>query len=730
MIPGPALFRAAALLFLHCALLAVNAQRQHPDTLRAVRLAPTEEVVFDGVPDEPFWARAMHINEFRQRDPHQDSLATDTTDVAVVYDGQALWFGARLHVAEPDRMIAKYMQRDFAYWSDDNFQFIISTFNDRRTGYNFITNPNGARADVLIGSRSERNMDWNGVWDVRTACTPDGWTCEFRIPFSTLQFRKDSVHTWALNFERNVRCRNEQCNWQGWGRNTAVENLATAGTLTGLKDIGYTKRFELKPYLLGGLQQQRDAADEWPGKVGGDLNVNITPTLKLNLTSNTDFAQVEVDRAPVNLTRFNFFFPEKREFFLEGSANYAFSLDGNNQVFYTRRIGIEDGAAVPVLGGARLFGKLGRNNIGVLNIQTGSADSVPTTNNTVLRYKRDIGEQSFLGGIFTNKLNSTGRNQVVGVDGGYGSSRFLGNKVVDLQGFLTQSITDGRQDKDGLAAGLYAAYPNDLIDAALYLGTVQEGFNPELGFLARKGYEIGFVSFNYTPRWFTKQGVRKMDFVPIEYEVYRTPGTGELQSWSYGFRPFGVLMNSGDELGLNFNWYFDRVPEAFNLTDEIRVEPGAYHWNEASLVLSTFRGRRWQFVHVPTLGTFYNGRKFTLDNTVVLNFNKHLNLNIEHTWNQLDFPAGTEAPRLQATTHELALFPVYAFNPRLSLSVFGQWNSLSDLVRVNARLHWIPRIGSDLFLVLDESHSPVNGLDLARPANRSMVGKLVWRFAF
>lgn len=722
--------RLPGLLLALPAVVFAHAQHSEPDTLVAMRLGPDEQVLFDGVPDEAFWARALHVTNFTQRDPMQDSAATDHTDVAVVYDGLALWFGARMSVVDPERMQAKYMQRDFAYWTDDNFQFILSTFNDRRTGYVFVTNPNGARADVLIGSRSDFNIDWNGVWDVRTTCTREGWSAEFRIPFSTLQFKRDSVHTWALNFERNVRSKNEQSNWQGWGRNTQVENLATAGTLTGLRNIGYTKRFELKPYALGGLQEAAGRANEWPGKMGADLNVNLTPTLKLNLTTNTDFAQVEVDRAPVNLTRFNFFFPEKREFFLEGNANYTYSLDGNNQVFYTRRIGLQDGQAVPILGGARLFGKLGRNNIGVLNIQTGAAEGVPTTNNTVLRYKRDIGEQSFAGGILTNRINSERSNQVIGLDAGYGSSHFLKNKVIDVQGFATHSITDGKQDKDGLAAGFFAGYPNDIIDAALYLGTVQAGFNPELGFLARKGYEVGVANINYTPRWFTKHGLRKMMFAPVEFEVFRTPGSGELQSWNYNFRPFGFLTKNGDEFGLNFTWYYDRVPEYFDLTDNIGVDAGEYRWSEITLYFSTFAGRRWQFEHIPTWGTFYNGRKVTLENTLNLNFSKHVNLNVQYTWNQLDFGASAENFRLVETTNELAVFPVYAFNPRLTLSVFGQWNSLSDLVRVNARLHWIPKIGSDLFLVLDEGHSPADRIDVSRPTSRGVVGKLVWRFVF
>jgi len=703
------------------------AQRSAPDTLVAIRVH--EPVLLDGSLDEGFWASATWTVNFTQRDPREGQPATDRTEVAAVYDEHALYFGARLYTTNPDREQAKYMQRDFAYWTDDNFQFIISTFNDRRTGYLFVTNPHGARADMIIGSRDERNMDWNGVWDVRTARTDEGWTAEFRIPWTTLQFPRDTAHVWGLNFERNVRWKNEQTNWQGWGRNTSVENLATAGTLAGIGRIGYARRFELKPYLLGGIART-SLGDEPTGKPGADLNVNVTPTLKLNLTTNTDFAQVEVDRTPVNLTRFNFFFPEKREFFLEGSRNYEFGLYGSDRLFYTRRIGIENEVPVPVLGGARLFGKIGPHNIGALNIQTGSAEGVPGTNNTVLRYRRDLGEQSFVGGLFTGKFNREGNGQVMALDGGFGSSRFLGNKVLEMRAHAAQSFTDGFADDEGFAAGISGNYPNDIMQVSTHLGTVRRGFDPGLGFLARSDYEVGMFRLGLTPRWFRRYGVRKMLFTPVRAELYRDPGTGHTQTLDISTRPFGVFLESGDEVGLTFQWAEDNVPETFRLADTIPVAPGHYAWHGTSANLTTFRGRRVQLIVTPTWGTFYQGRKTTVQGTVNVNLGRHLNVGAEHIWNRLVFPGGEGAGSIERSTHELALYPVCAITTRLTVSVFGQWNSLSDLVRVNARVHWIPKIGTDVFLVYDEGHSPVQRMDFSRPAFRTAVGKVVWRFTF
>ena len=722
------------LLLLLSLLLPLSAQAQHsaPDTLQALRI--TEPVVFDGALDEALWQRAVFIDNFTQRDPHQDSAATDRTEVAVVYDDLALWFGARLQVTDIAHMQAKFMQRDFAWWTDDNFQFILSTFNDKRNGYLFVTNPNGARGDMLL-SNEVSNLDWNGVWDVRTVCTPEGWTAEFRIPFSTLQFRKDSVHTWGLNFERNVRSKNEQVNWQGWGRNTNINNLGTAGWLTGLKDIGYTKRFEFKPYGLGGTQERAGTDDETLGKLGGDLNINISPTLKLNLTSNTDFSQVEVDRVAVNLTRFNLYYPEKREFFLEGKANFEYGLDNSNTVFYSRRIGIEELSTVPVLGGARLFGKVGGHNIGFVSLQTartpdpsGDGTDIPTTNNTALRYKADLGSQSYIGGIVTSKYNEGLSNQVVGIDGGYSTSSFLGNKRLNTRAYFAQSITDGEPDTDGTAAGIALSYPNDLINTDLAITQVDGGFRPELGFLARSGYDLLQSTLRIEPRWLTQLGVRKVLFQPWNLQVYRTSATNELESVYYSMSPAGVRMNSGDEVTTAFAWNYDRVDAAFNLSDDITIDSGEYRFSSFSATLASFRGRRFSFT--PSWGTYYGGQRTSYTSGLRANFGRHFNLTVDHIWNSLRFPGVEGGTERLLRTQELAIYPTYAFNPRLTLSVFGQLNTQSDLVRLNVRLHWIPKIGTDLFLVLDQSDDAEDGLDLADPTSRSVVGKLVWRFVF
>lgn len=718
-----------ALLFVCMgSVLSASAQHSSPDTLFAL---PTHAPIsLDGALDEPCWSHAIHIRNFTQRDPNEGAPGTDLTDVAIVYDSLALYVGATLPVMDPDHMQAKYMQRDFAWYADDNFQFVISTFNDHRNGYLFVTNPNGARGDMQVSPSTGFNTDWNGVWDVVTSCTDIGWTAEFRIPFNTLQFPRSPEQVWGINFERNVRSKNEQTNWQGWGRNMAIENLANTGTLMGIRDIGYAKRFELKPYGLGGLQHSAGAKDDAIGKLGGDLNINISPTLKLNLTANTDFAQVEADRIPVNLSRFSLFYPEKREFFLEGQGNYGFDIDGYNRLFYTRRIGIENGAPVPVLGGARLFGKQGRNNIGALVLQTGATEDAPTTNNTVLRYKRDLGKQSFLGGLVTSKINEGTSNQVYALDGGWASNHFLGDKAIRVEGWYGQSVTNGNGGQGHTTAGVWFDYPNDRWSSSWLAGITEGGFDPQLGFLSRTNYETlqGFV--NFEPRWFQKLGVRKMLFTPVDMNLYRSAHTGNVESFAYSMKPLGVLLKKGDEAGLVLSWYEDGVTERFAISDDLEIPAGRYQYSEVGFYVNTFRGRRLEVDINPTWGTFFGGRKNTYETTVFANLSKHFNLQLEHRWNKLFFGANELHRSLTLETNELALYPTYTFTTNLTVSVFGQWNSLDDFVRLNARLHWIPKIGTDLFLVFDETHSPAERVDLSKPTSRSVVGKLVWRVAF
>ncbi|MGE5520460.1 MAG: DUF5916 domain-containing protein [Candidatus Dadabacteria bacterium] len=698
----------------------VYAQHSTPDTIQASAI---HHVNFDGKLTDSIWSEAPAVTNFTQRELDFGKRATEQTKVTVVYDPLALYVGVWCYQTK-NKIIAKFLQRDFDYETEDNFKVIISPFNDKRNGYLFIINPNGARADALVSGQENSNSDWNGVWDAKTSITAEGWFAEIRIPFNTLQFKKEKVHVWAINFERNIRNNNEQVLWQGWNRNYALENISQAGTLAGINNIAYAKTFELKPYSLVGFEKRESQPTQYPGKLGGDLNVNLSPTLKLNLTTHTDFAQVEADRIVVNLTRFNLFYPEKREFFLEGYQDYQFNLGGNNEAFYTRKIGLENFEPVSIIAGGRLFGKVGKNNIGLLNLQTAAAGKIPATNNSVIRYKRDVGPQSYIGAIVTSKNNSDISNQVAGLDGAYSTSKFLQNKNLVIGSMVSKSFDRAKTGSDTYAWNLFVDYPNDLVDNYIGVRSVQQDYNPELGFLNRRNFDNLTWYFRWTPRWFTKYGIRKMFIRPWGFDLYRTHTTGELESFSNESRPLGFFTKSGESFELNFLQQFERLDSAFSLTGNIEIPAGKYWMYGEEIQVETFQGRKIWLEARYNRGGFYKGKIVAVESDVGINVNKHLNFKTGYTLNKISLPQG------KVTTHELAEYINYAFNPRLDLSGFVQWNSLDDLLLGNFRLHWIPNIGSDLYVVYNRGYQNLKYFTFNRPGTETGAAKLVWRFTF
>jgi hypothetical protein len=386
------IYQRLALAMLCMLSVAVTSRAQHsqPDTIVAYRMA--ESIRVDGRLDEAAWQPAQHISNFTQRELSEGQPVTEKTEVAILYNDATLLIGFWCYDREPDKLTAQKMQRDFDFDTEDNFEIIIDTYNDKRNGYLFVTNPNGALADALVLDNGRLvNDDWDGVWEVATQITNEGWFAEFAIPFSTFKFSSAREQMWGINFERNIRRKLEQVLWQGWSRDSELEQVARAGTLAGINGVSSVRLLEVKPYALAGTEKPRALETNSVGDVGGDLHYLITPTVKLNLTVNPDFAQAESDREQINLTRFSLFFPEKREFFLEGRDYFDFSLGDRIQPFYSRRIGLSaDRREVPIIGGARILGKLQSSTLGGMVMQTAEKNNLPTTNYSILRWKQDI----------------------------------------------------------------------------------------------------------------------------------------------------------------------------------------------------------------------------------------------------------------------------------------------------------------------------------------------------
>ena len=701
----------------------LNAQHSQPDVVQAIKF--DGKIKFDGVLDDSIWQIAPKVSNFTQRELDYGKPVSEKTEVAVAYDKNQLYFAVWCY-QDPSTIVAKFKSPDFDYESDDNFQIMISPFDDNRTGYLFATNPNGARADILIFGGEDGNSDWNGVWDVRTTVTDSGWFAEIIIPFNTLQFKNEENLSWALNFERDIVSKNEEALWQGWSRDNTIYAVVKAGRLEGLHDIAYAKRFEFKPYLLAGWQYDKTSnSNTYPLKAGGDLNVYLSPTLKLNLTTFTDFAQVEADRIPVNLSRFSVYYPEKRQFFLEGADLFSFYLGGHNSAFYSRQIGIANHQQVPIIAGARLFGKIKRNNIGFLNIQEAALDTIPSTNNTVFRYKRDIGKQSSVGTFFSNVMNKNGSNQVIGLDATYQTAELFGDKNLTVSGRVSTSMENFQYQPQAMTYLFYVDYPNDLIDNYMAISSMQENYNAELGYLWRKNYTSYSWYFRIMPRWFTKYGIKRLLLKPWGGTIYRTQSTGELESINNEIRPLGAIFKSGERFEFNIQTNFDRLDEPFDLTENISVPIGKYWMYRYEFQFETYHSRRIWVSLLYNWGDFYGGKIKTTETEIGVNFSKNFNLNGSYSWNLVTLPQGS------VVTNEVASYLNYAFTTRLNIALFAQFNSLDNIMIYNFRLHWIPRIGSDLYFVYNLGYfEPVHQIDYLKPTTTGAVVKIVYRIMF
>jgi hypothetical protein len=706
-------------------LFSINSFSQHsnPDTLKAVFCS--EEIKIDGRLDERWWTQALSIDNFSQREQHEGMPATEKTRVAVVFNTNELIFGIWCFDSEPDKISAQQMARDFDWESDDNFEIMISTFNDNRNGYLFVTNPNGAIADVWVGDEGNNfNKDWNGVWDAAVQRSGQGWFAEIIIPFSTLKFKKDSIQIWGINFERNIRRKKEQLMWQGWSRLYQLEKISQGGRLTGIKNIKQKNKIEIKPYALGGSEFTEGKAES-TGKVGGEINFDITPMLKLNITANTDFAQVESDRKQINLTRFSLYYPEKRQFFLEGKNYYDVSID-KAQLFYSRRIGIEKDTEVPIIGGVRLFGKLNKTNIGLMSLQTNAKDTIPTINYSVIRIKQDIFKQSGIGFIFTSKYEKNGYNRVYGTDFNYSTSELFGNKNLLIGGTFAISETKlfeepENKNTNNLAYNLYVSYPNDIIEYDFGFTTIESKFNPGLGFTSRNNYQMIYTELQFNPRFKNMPFFRNLIFKPIDINYYINELTRETESISYEWRPLGFESKSGESMEFNIQYLFDKPPEDFELIDSIYIPAGSYWDTRYEIQFETFKGRMLSAEVAANIGEFYIGHRQEYELSMNLNLNKHLNLSFNWLRNFVNLTQES------FTTDEIGGRIDYAFNPKLQTSLFAQWNNEENEILINYRINWIPKIGSYFYFVINQNiNTEGNSFKIART---TILGKLIWRFA-
>jgi hypothetical protein len=712
---------------------ASESQREHY-SIPAVRVDQSPKI--DGVLDDDVWKKAALVEEFTQQEPREGAAASERTEVRVLYDGKTLHIAVHAFDVQPSGIVATEMRRDSDRLLDeDNFQVILDTFNDSRNGYMFVTTPLGAKLEQQISEEGEGNnrlglvnsninKNWDGIWDVAARITDDGWTAEIAIPLTTLRFNDVSEQTWGLNFMRNIRRKNEQVFWAPIPKAYSLTRVSQAGSLVGLQSLNHGLDLKLKPYVVSGVRDTRASESlrttSFLRDVGFDMKYGVTGGMNVDLTYNTDFAQVEVDEQQVNLTRFSLFFPEKRDFFLENAGQFKMGTGGTftsttveTDLFFSRRIGLSDsGTPIPIVGGARLAGKAGRHNVGVLDIQTDSAFGKPGDNFLVARYGSDVLKRSRVGAIFINKETMGGDahyNRVVGAD----ANLVLG-KNLQVNSFVAKTDTPGLSGSDMAFFGRIA-YRDPAWNVWLNYLDVQDNFNDEVGFVQRRGVKTTKVFFSPTPRP-GKWGIRMLEpMVVISYITdQQNRMVGRTQHFMNGF-----YMQDGSFINVIYQRDLDVLDVPFVVPQtKVTIPVGSYKFDEATFTYNTNPAKRFyqRFSWNPM--QFYDGTKQAVTAAVGVRATKSLSGELNFSRNDVKMPWGD-------FVSNLAILRVdYALSPRATIRSLTQYNSLTHEVTNNLRFNFIYRPGSDIYVVYSDLQQTGLPQAVFAPSDRQLVVKM------
>ena len=713
-------------------------------TVRATRI--TDPMTLDGVLDEGVYARIRPIDGFLQQEPHEGQPATQKTDVWLLFDDRNLYVSARCWSTDPSRIVANEMRRDsFANFQNDNFAVLFDTFHDRRNGVQFQSTPLGGLSDSLITDERDSNRDWNTVWDARARRFEQGWIVEFAIPFRSLRYPAPGPQIWGVQFRRVARGENEfsyLTPMPAAFTQRAMVRVSQAATMVDLEAPKAALNLEVKPYALGAVTTDLEASAPYSNDPNAQAGIDAKYTFKNGLvadgTLNTDFAQVEEDEQQVNLTRFSLFFPERREFFLEGAGIFAFggasvSQRGGQQgppsntpiLFYSRKIGLfeygdDETAAVPLLAGGRLTGKTGAYTIGALVIQqrADAAVGAPSTNFSVVHVHRDILKQSNVGVIFTNRsqaVNADGSNQTLGADAAFTFYRYL-----TINTYLARTRTEGKNGNDASYRG-DVQWMGDRYGFEAERLVVERNFNPEVGFLRREDFRRNFGMFRFSPRPKGPSAIRKYEFETSVDHFTDTNGRLETQ---LAAAQAGMDLQNGDEWRFEFKNSYEYLDEPFEIADGVTLPVGAYRFNDVEGRYTIGPQRRVNGTVFAGGGQFFDGTRTEVGYRGRVEVTSRLAVEPGIAFNWVDLAEGSFVAQL------LTARVTYNLSPRKALMALVQYSSAGDVLGANVRFRWEFRPGSDLFVVYNEGRDTTFGVNRSDLSSRSFVVKVTRLFRF
>ncbi|HEX9083937.1 MAG TPA: DUF5916 domain-containing protein [Gemmatimonadaceae bacterium] len=698
--------------------------------------AASQTIRLDARFTEPVWQTVDSIVDFRQREPLEGAPATERTVVKIVRGADLLYVAVRAYDSDMRGVRSTQLRRDADLSSDDNLTVLIDSYRDRRGAFLFRTNPNGAMWDAQLTGFDNVNENWNGIWDVVTRRDSASWSAELAIPLRTLRFNPGNDII-GLNVRRVIRRKNEEDLWRSWGRAQGLDNLVNTGDIGGFADIRGDRPLELRPYALARLvapsydsSGARVAPPGNGGKAGLDAKLGLLPTMTADLTINTDFAQVEADQQVINLTRFPTFFPEKREFFLESSGLFDVGTLERTQLFYSRRVGLDStGAPVPILGGARVYGKAGRWGIGLLDVRTGGREQA---NDVAVRVGHDLLDRSTIVAMVVDRSRSSARDERgAGVD--------LDFPLV-VSGYNVEPHFWMMGTRTAAAPGTPLAWristdaPNDLFDSFVSLYSIDSGFNPTMGFVRRTGIweTTGHIDLQPRPRFW---GIRQLDLTPIpSWDIItgRTNSLTDPSTWQtadFEWHTFAGVLQSGDQFEVNVRRELDAPSEAFGIFRGTTIAAGRYWWTSGDVQYETSSGRPLSAVAIVSSGQFYDGRSDAAEIGATLRGGGHVIVGVTHSITSARISAGSFTA--VQTTGRLE----YTFNTRTGFLGFVQFNNESQRVDFNLRFHWIPRIGDDVYAVWNSGYTTDPSVPsrfpsrnvLSHPLNGAFILKAVFR---
>jgi hypothetical protein len=707
--------RYLTLLLPLAVLTATDGLAQEPEAARpqmsATVLSSPPAVDGDVLADQA-WSTVLPVRHFWQTQPDDGAPASQPTEVRIGYTEAALYIGVVAYDNDPDAIVVNDSRRDSYLGNMDAFLILIDGLLDRQNGYVFGTNPAGMEYDgqvtregggSMIGFGGDNlNLNWDGSWSVESAVGDYGWSAEFEIPFRTLRYRPGSA-AWGINFQRNIRRNNEVTFWAPLDRNHSLSRVSDAGTLTGV-EVPTQTNLKVTPYVLGDVRRGGDLTGSvTETEAGVDIKYSITPSLTLDLTVNTDFAQVEADDQQLNLDRFNLFFPEKRPFFLENAGLFTVGDAREVDLFFSRQIGIgEDGDPIPIAGGARLSGKVGGStNVGLLFLETDGLDQIaPANRYRVARVSHELPNRSSVGALFVGR-NGDGsfetpahqdHNRTYGIDGQWG----IGENLL-INGWAAKTETPGYDERDD-AFGVRADFNSEQWTYNLSYTEVGADFNPEVGFLARSDYRKvnGFLLRRIRP-----------DGLGSILEL--RPHASYTAYWDFdGFQETGILhidnhwvFKSGTMLVTGVNVTRSGIKEEFDIVDDVWVQPGTYDHTEAQLGLFSDGSRPFSFGIMAVAGGRFGGKRLSVSPSITYRAGDKFLAQLSANYNTFDLPV--ENGDFTANLGSLRLS--YSFSPKIQLQTLIQYNSTSEKLGANVRFSWLRSGNSGLYVVynlLDE----------------------------